>query len=162
MYLSKRLVTALFILLSGLMLIPFISLPAQAFSWQLFANAYEEPTLTISNTIGKPGSFFEITGKNYPANATATITINGRTLGTVTTDATGNFKFELSTPITGGQVEGAYFVTVTVNPDATIKFALDNNAPNTWPSPSGGTAQTFSVPAGIAFTNFIYLPIVFR
>lgn len=158
MYLSRRLLAAVVIFLSGVMLIPFISLPAQAFSWQLFAGAYEdEPTLTINNDVGKPGSFFEVRGKDFPANETATITINGATLGTVPTDDQGEFEFELDTT---GADDGVYFVTGTVNPSATAKFTLDSASPNTWPSV--GATLVFPVPSGIAFTEFIYLPITLR
>lgn len=158
MYDIRRLLTALFILMAGVVLIPFISLPAQAFSWQLFAEAYEtEPTLTINNDVGKPGSFFEVKGKNFPANATAVITINGTSIGTVTTNADGEFEFELNTT---GAEDGFYFVTATVNRSATVKFTLDSGSPNTWPSV--GTTPVFTVPAGIASTGFIYLPIILR
>lgn len=162
MYQPKRFLTTLFIFLSGAMLIPFISLPAQAFSWQLFANAYEDvPILTIDHDEGGPGSFFEIKGDNFPPNATVTITVNGTTLGTWSSDADGKFEFELDTSNLNlnGDDDGVYFVTVTVNPSATIRFTIDKSAP-VWPSPSGGTAQSFNVPAGIAFTQFIYFPIV--
>ena len=155
MYRSKRLLTALFIFLSGLLLLPFISLPAEAFSWQIFANAYETQTLTINHEVGKPGSYFKIKGEGFPANATATIVINGKTVGTIMTDADGKFEFELNT---AGANDGAYFVTATVNPSATVKFTLDAASPNTWPAE--GAATVFNVPPGIAFTNFIYLPMI--
>ncbi|GAB4426406.1 MAG: hypothetical protein Kow0031_06180 [Anaerolineae bacterium] len=158
MYKFRRLLTALVVFLSGAVLIPFVSLPAQAFSWELFADAYEsEPTLIIDHDEGKPGSSFEIKGKNFPPNATATITINGTVLGTIMTDGDGKFEIELNTT---GADDGAYFVTASVNPTATIRFALDSSSPNTWPSP--GVATVFPVPSGIAFTQSLYLPIILR
>lgn len=160
MYQLKRLLIALVIFMSGVVLIPFISLPAQAFSWQLFANAYEdEPTLTINHDEGKPGSSFEVKGENFPPNATVTIIINGHVLGTVMTDGDGKFEFELDTT---GAEEGTYFVTGTVNGiSATVKFVLSNSSPNTWPSV--GTTPVFGLPpTGIAFTESIYLPIILR
>lgn len=158
MYKFRRLVTALVIFLSGAVLIPFVSLPAQAFSWELFATAYEdEATLIINHTEGKPGSYFEIKGKDFPPNATATVTINGTVLGTVTTDDDGEFEFELNT---AGADEGGYQVIVSVNPTDSIRFTLDSSSPNTWPSV--GAATAFPVPSGIAFTQFIYLPLILR
>ena len=38
--------------------------------------------LVINYKIGKPGSFFTFEGANFPANSTATIGVNGYTLGT--------------------------------------------------------------------------------
>ena len=158
MYRLKRLLTALIIFSIGVALLPFISLPAEAFSWELFANAYQDqPTLTINNDLGKPGSFFEVKGEDFPANTTATIIINGTTLGSVPTDAKGDFAIELNTT---GADEGAYFVTGAVNPSAMVKFVLDNGSPNTWPAV--GTTPLFNVPAGIAFTEFVYLPMIVR
>ena len=37
----KRLLVVLAILFSGVVLTPYVSLPAKAFGWQLFADAYE-------------------------------------------------------------------------------------------------------------------------
>jgi hypothetical protein len=39
----KRLIIVLAIFLSGAILIPYFSLPDQAFSWQTFANGYGYP-----------------------------------------------------------------------------------------------------------------------
>ena len=39
---KNRLIVALAIVLSGLALTPFISLPARAFNWQQFAGAYQD------------------------------------------------------------------------------------------------------------------------
>ena len=152
-----RLVMALAVLLSGLALVPYLGLPAAAFNWQRFAGAYpyQPPTLEIDHDSGKPGSFLNVTGRHYPANSTATIQINNHTVGTVQTDATGSFSFQMNTV---NADEGTYFVTVTVNPLARTRFTLDQNDPL---YPQSGTGPTITVPAGIAFTRFVYLPIVF-
>ena len=115
-----------------------------------------EPHLKINHSVGKPNSYFTLTGSGYPTNSTATIIINGNTIGTIQTDNKGAFEFELSTD---NADEGAYFVTVTVNPSVTVRFTLDSSSANTWPS-GGGTS--FDVPAGIAFTEFVYLPLIQR
>lgn len=153
-----RLVIALAVLLSGLALVPYVGLPAAAFNWQRYAGAYpyQPPTLEIDHDLGKPGSYLRVTGQHYPANSTATIQINGRPFGFVQTDATGYFSFQMNT---ANSDEGAYFVTVTVNPSATTRFTLDQNAP-LYPQSGGGAI--IDVPAGIAFTHFVHLPIVFR
>lgn len=43
----SRLLIALVIFLSGAGLMPFVSLPAEAFSWQLFANAYAPDSVLL-------------------------------------------------------------------------------------------------------------------
>ncbi len=114
------------------------------------------PTLTANYTVGAPGSYFTFTGMDFPADSTATISVNGMILGNVTTDSNGEFQFLLSTDLAW---VGAYFVTVSVNPSATIRFDLDVNADV---RPQEGSGSTFDVPAGIAFTKFIYLPAILR
>jgi hypothetical protein len=46
-----------------------------------------------------------------------------------------------------------------VNPRASAVFNLDSSKPL---RPQEGNGQIFSIPAGIAYTHFIYLPLVFR
>jgi photosystem II stability/assembly factor-like uncharacterized protein len=118
---------------------------------------YEPPaTLTINYESGAPGSYFTITGGNFSPNNTATITINGHTLGSIPTDAQGSLTFWLNT--TGAEI-GAYLVTASVNPSANRWFNLDTAAPV---RPQEGTGTTFMVPAGIAFDEFIYLPGIMK
>lgn len=114
------------------------------------------PTLTTNFTSGAPDSFFTITGTRFPENDTATITVNGQELGSVSTDADGAFIFLLSTT---NADEGSYFVTASVNPSATVSFALDSNEPL---RPQDGVGSIFNVPAGIAFTESVFLPIILR
>lgn len=113
-------------------------------------------TLTINYDTGAPGSYFTLVGSGFPANDTATITLNGRTLGTVPTDANGDFTFLLNS---SGANEGAYMVTATVNPSASQWFTLDAAAPT---RPQEGTGPTFAIPAGIAFDEFVYLPTIIK
>jgi len=114
------------------------------------------PSLAINFATGAPGSYFTFTGIDFPANDTATITVNGQELGNVPTNTNGEFVFLFSTT---NADEGAYFVTANVNPSATTRFTLDSNEPV---RPQDGTGTVFEVPAGIAFTETIYLPLVLR
>jgi len=119
--------------------------------------AYElGATLNINYTSGSPGSFFTVTGFDFPANSSATITVNNQTLGIVPTDAGGSFTFLLSTT---NADEGSYFVSASTNPIATIGFVLGLNEPI---RSQEGSDTIFDVPAGIAFTESIFLPTVFR
>ena len=105
---------------------------------------------------GAPGSFFTATGTGFPSNITATVTINSVALGTVPTDGNGDFAFILST---ANADEGAYVVTASVNPTASARFILDADEPV---RPQEGDSTIFEVPAGIAFTKFVFLPIIMR
>ena len=125
--------------------------------------------LTINYNSGSPGSAFTVAGANFPPNSTGTITINGHVVGTITVDGVGGFVFQLNTTDAG---EGLYSVTVTVNPSATThpaatavnpsattRFTLDDTAPL---RPVEGGGPVIAVPDGIAYTRFIYLPLIRR
>ena len=125
--------------------------------------------LTINYNNGSPGSAFTVAGANFPPNSTGTITINGHVVGTIAVDGVGGFVFQLNTTDAG---EGLYSVTVTVNPSvtaylataavnpsATTRFTLDNIAPL---RPVEGSGPVIAVPTGIAYTKFIYLPLIRR
>ena len=126
----------------------------------LSANSVElyalSPILNINYSSGAPSSFFTLTGERFPPDSTATIQVNGRTLGQVATDAEGRFTFLLSTTDSD---EGTYFVTVTVNPIATVRFILNSSEPT---RSQEGSGTVFDVPSGIAFTQFVFLPVVSR
>lgn len=114
------------------------------------------PKLTMNYTSGAPGSYFNILGQFFPENSTATLSVNGRTVGTVPVGSSGTFAFTLTTD---NADEGDYFVTASVNPTATKQFILDANEPV---RPEDDPADTFDVPAGIAFTESLYLPTIIR
>lgn len=114
------------------------------------------PELAINVANGAPGSFFTLTGSDYPANEEATVNINGHEVGTVATDDNGMFTLILSTT---GADEGNYIVTVSVNPSASTQFVLDAEEPV---RPQEGTGTEITVPAGIALTEQLFLPGVFR
>lgn len=115
-----------------------------------------EPELVMNYISGAPGSYFNVIGKNFPANSSAELSVNGRVLGTVPVNSGGAFYFTLTTDDAD---EGTYYVTATVNPTATKQFILDNTAPV---RPADSPADTFAVPAGIAFNELLYLPSIIR
>lgn len=114
------------------------------------------PVLTLNYNTGAPGSILHVTGAGYPADSTATVTLNNQTLGTVDTDSNGEFSLLLST--TNGD-EGAYALTVSVNPSATTFFSLDLGKPV---RPQEGDGTLFDVPPGIALTKSAFLPAILR
>lgn len=111
--------------------------------------------LSINYNTGQPGSFFTLTGSDFPPNCTGIITVNSNTFTeTVAVDGFGGFVFTLGT----SEADlGRYFVTVAVNPEATASFMLDSSAPF---RPQEGSGAILNVPSGIALTEFVYLPLV--
>ena len=151
----SRILIALVVLLGGLALVPFVSLPTQAFGWQRFAGAYQ-PVLNINYATGQPGSFFALSGSGFQPNSAATISVNDYVLGSVNTDASGQVVFRLNT----SQADpGGYTVMAAVNLGATAEFVLAVNEPL---RPQEGAGPTFNVPAGIAAYSLLYLPIISR
>jgi len=115
------------------------------------------PALAINYAAGQPGSFFTLTGWNFPPNGAATIMVNGQTLtSTLPVNETGGFIFFINTT---GADEGFYSVTASVNPSAGASFQLSLSAPL---RVQEGGGLTLNVPAGIAFTNALYLPLIAR
>jgi Tol biopolymer transport system component len=114
-------------------------------------------TLEANYNLGMPGSFFTITGTNFLRNEVVTIAANGQELGTMTTDEDGNFVFTLAT---AGADPGYYLIAASVqNVWGGTALMLDPNAEQR-PAQGGGT--TFNLPAGIAFTEMVYLPAAIR
>ncbi|GAB4426416.1 MAG: hypothetical protein OHK0015_07310 [Chloroflexi bacterium OHK40] len=155
----KRLIVALTIVLSGLLLVPFVALPHETFSWRLFAGAYgSAPVLTVNYPDGAPGSFFTITGYNFPAGQPGTIAANGVTLGSVNVGDTGSFVVIIST---GDADVGVYRITASAGGgSASTRFELIAGAAER--SREGDeTLLTFSLPAGLAGQD-LYLPLLKR
>jgi alpha-tubulin suppressor-like RCC1 family protein len=114
-------------------------------------------SLVINYTSGRPGSLFTLIGENFLPNGTATVVINGRTLtNTLIVESSSQLVFLLDTTQAD---EGHYSVTATVNPSATARFVLDSGEPL---RPQEGSGPILDVPGGIAFTRFIYLPLIQR
>ena len=117
---------------------------------------YTSPSISLNHQTGQPGSFFKVTGQNFPANTTVTITVNGHQVGTVNTNGSGGFVFSLQT--SASAQEGVYAISVN---GAAATYWLDSSAPLWSKDPDGG--ETVQVPDSIApYSNFVYLPIVLR
>lgn len=140
------------ILLSGLAMVPFIDLPAQAaITWQSLAGVYE-PELEVNEPLGRPGSIFAFTGSNYPPNTLATAYVDGRSLGQVVIDGNGVGTFMVNT---GGAPIGQYNVTleVDINASATTGIELADGEPLVTPPPDF-PGPTFNL------VYVLYLPLV--
>ena len=124
------------------------------------------PQIVVNHGTAAPGSYINVTGNHYPSGQNAVLTINGHSLGSVAIDGSGSFTVTLSTD---GADEGLYFVTATTGSlqmehasaasGDTIQFWLDSAEPV---YPRDGNYPVQDVPAGIAYTKFIYLPLVLK
>ena len=112
--------------------------------------------LTANDDLGRPGSFFTVTGVGFPVSSTVTITLNSILLTTtLPVDENGGFVFLLDT----NQADaGFYAVRAAGNPGAVINFRLDQNAPL---RPQEGTGPILIVPDETAGSE-IYLPVIQR
>jgi hypothetical protein len=113
-------------------------------------------SISVNYPRGAPGSYFNVAGDGFPPSQTAFVSVNGVLVGTLSTTASGTFILTLAT---ANAEEGSYYVMVSVNPSATVKFALDASEPV---RPREGSYTTFDVPSGIAYSHEVYLPIITR
>ena len=128
------------------------------------------PNLEINYSLGKPGSYFHVTGEDYPPFDQAEVWMNGYKRGELNVDQYGEVSFDLRTDDAD---EGVYYVTVKVSSNSDIqeasvtvdawsdtdRFEIDRDSPL---RQRVGSGKVFDVPAGIAFTEFVYLPLVSR
>lgn len=115
-----------------------------------------QPELMISDTLGAPGSFFTLTGQDFPAGETAAIVVNGQQIGNIAVDQAGAFTLVISTATAD---EGRYSATARVNPAATAIFTLDSGAPTL---PQQGDRPVLDLPGGLGMTELVFLPGVSR
>lgn len=114
-------------------------------------------TLALNYNTGQPGSYFTLTGAEFYPSSDAVVTVNGHLLGTITTDASGNFSAILDT---GPADVGHYSVNVRTGPVAAgTRCVLDDSAPL---RPQEGSGPVLQIPGGIAFTHLVYLPAILR
>jgi len=155
---SKEAVSRLFItgfvLLIGILLLPYVGNARASISWELFGAAYT-PDLSVEDNKGAPGSQFAFTGSGYPANQLAVIFVNGDVVGSVMTDGSGTGTFIIDST---GVPDGV--LTVVMETDSNMSafkdVTVDSLEPVVTP-PSGFVGKTL----GTAGFN-TYLPILFR
>ena len=112
------------------------------------------PAIEINYSDGQSGSFFTITGTNFPPNNTGDVIVNGHLLfDALNVDNSGAFVVTLNTERAD---IGNYAVTIEVNPILFTEFTINPNAP--FRSQEGNT-PVIIVPNGIV-QNEVYLPFV--
>jgi alpha-tubulin suppressor-like RCC1 family protein len=125
--------------------------------WLTPVPVIRSPSLGCNYTAGQPGSFFTITGWNFPPDAQLSLSINSQVLTTtLQVNPTGSFIIFLDT---AGAEPGGYGVTVSGDPGTSSAFFLFDNAPL---QPQEGGGLTFLVPADLALHNFVYFPMLKR
>ena len=148
-----RLLLATAIFLSGAALIPLVGLPSEGFRWQAYADAYQPLLVEINYETGMPGSFFTLTGYNFPPSGEVIVLVNGTALGTVPTDSMGSFIFLIDTT---GAEQGYYFVTTDEPDSPSARFRLDEEEPVRLQE---GEGIIFSLPPDLA-VMLVNLPFV--
>ncbi|NJK81522.1 MAG: hypothetical protein HC914_17230, partial [Chloroflexaceae bacterium] len=124
------------------------------------------PELTINVTDGRPGSTFIIEARNFPANASLSVLINGTAMDVaLNTDADGTVILVLDTT---NADPGVYVVIVRVNSglaqaiERQVTFTLREDAPLRTSEPIDGAVEV-AVPPGLAQDEQrVYLPLVIR
>lgn len=148
-----RLLIASAVFLSGAAMIPLVGLPSEGYRWQAYADAYQPLMVEINYESGMPGSFFTLTGFNFPPSGEVSILVNGMALGTVTADSLGGFAFLIDT---AGAEAGYYFVTTDEPDSPSARFRLSEHEPN---RPQEGEGIIFSLPPDLAIT-LVNLPFL--
>lgn len=117
------------------------------------------PTLTSNQTYGAPGSYFTITGSNYPANQNAVVFANYIFISSgiaIPTGPDGNFQFLIRTD---GILEGQYIIAVGV-PGVTLPVVLTISWQGpTWPKLADGP-EVFIPPSVAPLNRYRYSPIL--
>lgn len=152
-----------FVLISGLVLIPFAGVQGQVFRWQNYAGVYETPTpgpgggsLLIDYTYGAPGSFFTVNGFGFIPDSSAIVRVNGVELGIVTTSSVGDLEFFLNTSVAS---LGRYDVTVEQSGvSGGTSFLL---IPEGDQHPLSGSGTIIIIPQGISIIE-LFLPVIRR
>ena len=114
------------------------------------------PALLLDYTTGQTGSFFTITGWNFPPGGATPITVNGITLtAALPINERGSFIFFLNTH---GALPGSYSLTANATESVSVTLLLDEGGPL---HPQGGGGRTLAL-AGIApvAARRTYLPVI--
>lgn len=117
-----------------------------------------EATLYISYREGAPESVFTLSGSMFPRDAQVSILANGRLLATLDAKSGSSNWFQINID-TENAAEGLYILQATSNTvQDSERFRLDEDEPHR--EPWVEDVQTVWVPAGIAYTERLFLPVV--
>jgi hypothetical protein len=107
--------------------------------------------ITVTPSAGRAGTIFTAQLTDFLPSTTVAVSLNGQSLGTVTTNSSGGVTFGLDSTNAN---DGRYYVRLTDGDTERIGvFVVDGNAPLV----PGNPTTTFPVPAGIGYRG-LYLP----
>ncbi len=138
----SRIALILFVLLSGIALLPITGISAEKLGWEAYAEAYQPDLDVVGQDKGAPGSAFLFRGVGYPRNTLATVYVDGVARGTLMTNNRGRAVFVIRSE--AGDPTGRYFVTLAINSNvsATDDVRLRTDKPLI-PPPPGWNGPTF-------------------
>lgn len=148
----SRLIITAFVLLGGVLLLPYVGNARAAINWETFGSAYA-PDLSVSDNTGAPGSQFAFTGTGYQPNWLAIIFVNGQVVGGVTTDSNGAGSFIIDTT---GVPDGE--LTVVMETDANVsafKIITVDSAGSVVSPPGGFPGSVFGTTGNSTFLPFV-------
>jgi Tol biopolymer transport system component len=112
--------------------------------------------ISLNQAVGQPGSLFVLSGSGMAPHDQVVISVNGRDLGDAATGADGSLDATLAT--TNADL-GFYILTVQAGMSrSSASFYLQTGLVQT----TAATGPVFEIPPGIAFANFLYLPVLGR
>lgn len=148
----SRLIITAFVLLGGLLLLPYVGNARAAISWEVFGGAYS-PDLSVNENKGAPGSQFAFTGTGYQPNRLAAVFVNGQVVGGVTTDGNGTATFVIDTT---GVADGELTVVMETDANVSAFKTITIDSGETVVSPPGGFGgKTFGTTGNSTFLPFV-------
>lgn len=128
--------------------------PDAAGRWDTFA-AEAMPKVQVNYPSGAPGSYFNVTGSDFPPANTLYISVNGRLLGEAQSGSDGSVAFTFST---AEAQPGEYHLRVTANPAAGARLVLEAEGAT---REREGELPVIAVPAGLIRLP-VFLPLLMR
>lgn len=139
--------------------------PFNSGDWQNLTSVRNcNPTraLRINYARSRPGSPLTLTGTAFTANTSLAMKINGRSVGTVTTDATGRFQRILDTTSANAGVYLVDMTSTTAHVEqfqaGRITFVLEQSAPLR--DRDAHVPSTIKVPSGIGIPKVVFIPSI--
>lgn len=108
-----RVAYLLFVLLSGVALLPITGIAAEKLGWQNFAEAYQPDLDVITRDQGAPGSAFLLVGAGFPRDTPATVYVDGVARGTLRTSNRGRIVFVIQSEV--GDPRDRFFITLATD-----------------------------------------------
>ena len=110
--------------------------------------------MQLDFTQGAPGSHFTLTGADFAPTSAISLTVNGIALGVAQANSSGEFTVTVTTEHAD---LGSYSIIDQQGVGVAANFTLAADAPLHMPP---AFEPHIALPAGIAYTQFVYLPLI--